>query len=385
VNSPNSAKQNGDAYQGNVCASSVDGCSGSNSGPNTDYATNGYYYTVSVKAAMPSLTIELFDPVWVNTGLTCDTNFGTGSTLATAARNDVVSDEIARYAAGAAGPYCTGDNLYGGTQVMNTEFTVRDPGSSPWDASTFPVHAGCQKTYPGYTPPLSGQPKVGTLFNVLNKGDSNYNGVIVDGFRRWTTLCTIANPVVGDYLVQVKTNVGAPFDSANAGNRFAIRASGTGNLDKESLSIFGREKMGIYSNKPSAITEFHLARVPSSAAGMFLKVRLFDVGDSTASGKIYVIFPPDAEGDPFTGCNGTGPASGTLTNCMFNVIYSGGVSDHNGRWQTVSVPIPANYKCTDSDNTKCWVRLKYDYTTGNPTDVTAWTASIEGDPVRLVE
>ena len=70
---------------------------------------------------------------------------------------------------------------------------------------------------------------------------------------------------------------------------------------------------------------------------------------------------------------------------MFNVIYSGGASDHNGKWQTVSVPIPANYSCTDSDYTKCWVRLKYDYLGGNPTDVTAWTASIEGDPVRLVQ
>jgi len=389
VNSPLASKVNGDAYQSSAgCSGSVDGCTGS---VNNDYATDGYYYTVSVKTPMPSLTIELFDPVWVNTGLSCDTNFGTGGTLATTAANSVVSDPTSRYAAGAAGAYCSGDNLYGGSQVMNTQFTVRDPGTSPWDTATFPVHAGCQKTYPGYS---------GTLFNVLDQYTSGttprstYNKdstgtttspTIVDGFRRWTTLCTIANPVVGDYLIQVKTNVGGAFNNANAGNRFAIRAFGTGNLDKESLSIFGREKMGIYSNAPGTTTEFHLARVPTAAAGQILKVRLFDVGDSTASGKIYIVFPPDAANGPFAGCTGTGPASGAFTGCMFNVIYSGGASDHNGKWQTVSVPIPANYSCTDSDYTKCWVRLKYDYLGGNPTDVTAWTASIEGDPVRLVQ
>jgi hypothetical protein len=146
VNSPGSDKANGDAYQSLSCPTGADGCTGST---NNDYATDGYYYTVSVKAdpvsgaVMSSLTIQLFDPVWVSTGLTCDTNFGSGRTAATAARNDLVSDEATRYAAGASGAYCTGDNLYSGSQVMNTQFTVRDPGASPWDPSTFPVDASC--------------------------------------------------------------------------------------------------------------------------------------------------------------------------------------------------------------------------------------------------
>ena len=379
VNSPSSAKGNGDAYQSDTgCSSSVDGCTGTT---NNDYTADGYYYTISVKAAMPSLTVQLFDPVWVNTGLTCDTNFSSGGTAATAARNDVVSDETTRYKANTTGstpfysPYCTGDNDYSGSQVMNTQFTVRDPGASPWDTATFPVHAGCQKTYPGYT---------GTLFNVLNKGDSKYNGAIVDGFRRWTTLCTIPNPAVGDYLIQVKSNVGGLANNANAGNRFAIRAYGSAAGDKEALQIYGREKMGIYSNKPGVTTEFHLARVPTLAAAQILRVRLFDVGDSSISGTIKIIYPPDALGGPFTGCVGTlstgSPVS--LTNCSLTV----NTSTHNGKWQSVSVPIPANYSCTDADNTKCWVRLQYVYGSGSvPTDVTAWTASIEGDPVRLVE
>ncbi len=35
---------------------------------------------------------------------------------------------------------------------------------------------------------------------------------------------------------------------------------------------------------------------------------------------------------------------------------------------------------------KCWVRLTYTYGSNNqPSDTTSWEASLEGDPVRLVE
>jgi hypothetical protein len=387
VNSPGADKANGDAYQSLTCPTGGDGCTGST---NNDYATDGYYYTVSVRAPITGpLTIQLFDPVWVNTGLTCDTNFGSGTTAATAAHNDFVSDGTTRYAAGASGADCTGDNLYSGSQVMNTQFTVRDPGASPWDPSTFPVDTTCSAasgttvngvtTYPGYS---------GPLFNVLNKTDPKYNPVIANGFRRWTTLCTIASPVVGDYLIEVKTNLGggAPTDNANAGNRFAIRAYGGAPGDKESLSVFGREKMSIYSNAPGVTTEFHLARIPSVDAGQILNVRLFDVGDSTISGTITVIYPPSAHGGPaggsFLGCVGTGPASGPLTGgCSFTAN-----SSFNGRWESVAVPIPVGYSCNDALYTDCWVRLQYNYGSGSqPTDVTSWTTSIQGDPVRLVE
>jgi hypothetical protein len=139
--------------------------------------------------------------------------------------------------------------------------------------------------------------------------------------------------------------------------------------------------MGIYSNAPGVTTEFHLARIPSVDAGQILNVRLFDVGDSTTSGKITVVYPPGALGGPFTGCVGSGPASGTLASCSFTAT-----SSFNGHWESLAVPIPAKYSCTDADYTQCWVRLQYNYGSGSqPTDVTSWTTSIQGDPVRLVE
>ena len=369
VNSPNSAKSNGDSYQSLLCGSAVDGCSASNAGPNTDYRTDGYFYTISVKQSMPSLTVELFDPVFVDVGLKCDSaNFGGGGTAATKAKNSVVTDGATRYAGGAASAYCTGDGLYGGSQTMETKFTLRSPGVNQWDPLSF--LAVCTKSYKGYS---------GTLFDALNQTSTlTYRPDIADGFRRWTTLCTVNNPPVGDYLLQVQSNVGGPPDSANAGNRFAVRATAT-NIN--ALSISGRENMGIFSNLPGGVTEFYLARVPSGAAGQVLNVRLFDVGDSDASGTITVV-PPG--GGYYSGCTGTGVITMPLPNCQFGVPAA--PSPFNGKWQQVSVPIPATYTCNDSDNTACWVKLQYSYGAGSsPTDVTTWTASIEGDPVRLVQ
>ena len=395
VNAKGATKQNGDAYQGNVCASTVDGCSSSNSGPNIDYATDGYYYTVSVKAAgMSSLKVELFDPVSAHQGLTCSSSESIwgdrdepdeGDSHADEARNDVILDETTRYDRSSS-TYCTGDDVLGGSQVMSTEFTVRSPGTSAWDVSTFLPVNGCTKVYGGYK---------GLLFDALDQynGDGStetkYRPDIADGFRRWTTLCTIPTPDVGDYLVQVKTNGFA--DTATGTNHFAIRATGGVVGDKENLAIAGREKMGIYANKPGVTTEFHLARVPSSAAGQTLKVRLFDVGDisSGGSGTIKIIRPPDADGLAFglpaNPCIGVRSALApvTLTDCSLTNVQT---STHNGKWQSIAVPIPADYTCDDSDTTKCWVRLQYVYgSSTNPNDVTSWTAIIEGDPVRLVE
>ncbi|MHB8273826.1 MAG: hypothetical protein ACYDC9_03520, partial [Dermatophilaceae bacterium] len=144
-------------------------------------------------------------------------------------------------------------------------------------------------------------------------------------------------------------------------------------------------RMGMYTNKPGATNEFHLARVPTGAAGQMLRLSLFDVGDSNQAGTIYIL-PPVATGGFFDGCKGvlSTAAAVALSNCSFGVTPT--PSDHNGKWQTVTVPIPSSYSCVDSDPRACWVRLKYDYGSGSaPHDVTSWAASIDGDPVRLVE
>lgn len=349
VNSPASAKANGDAYQSTVCASGVDGCT---SGVNTDYATDGYFYTVHVPYAVQNLQIQAFDPAFTDVGLLCADNFGSGTTEARDALNDYVTNEATRYVSGTASPFCTGDNTYSGSGTMKTQFTVRSPNAaSPWASTSFPIVPGCQKTYNGQR---------GALFPVLNKAStSTYRDEIAKSFRRWDTVCTIPNAVAGDYLVQVKTN-GLTTDTLDQGNRFSLRAwSSTDTTAQNSISVSGREKMAIYSNAPSATTEFYLARVVSGAAGQVLEIKLFDVGDSSQAGTIQLIAPPDS-GVTFTNCVASGPTTGTLPNCTFTVQNT----THQGKRVSVQIPIPAAYTCADADQTKCWIRLRYVYGAG---------------------
>jgi hypothetical protein len=72
----------------------------------------------------------------------------------------------------------------------------------------------------------------------------------------------------------------------------------------------------------------------------------------------------------------------SVTNCSFpvtNILF-------DGKWQTIELDVPADYTCDDLDPNACWVTLEYDYGVGSaPNDTTSWTASLQGDPVRLIE
>ncbi len=50
--------------------------------------------------------------------------------------------------------------------------------------------------------------------------------------------------------------------------------------------------------------EFFLGRVPSGAAGGFLNIYLFDIGDAATYGGSITIIPPT--GSDYTGCTGWG-------------------------------------------------------------------------------
>ncbi|WP_345508121.1 pilus assembly protein TadG-related protein [Terrabacter aeriphilus] len=352
VGSIGASKASGDAYQNKVCGGGVDGCSGST---NTDYDESGYYYVVTLQRAVTNFRVEAFDPAFVAVGDLCNNAALKGKDRAGAVDP--------RYAAGATTPYCTGDVRFGGTGEVSTQFTVRRAGPSTvfWDPATYPAVPGCDQTYAGHN-----------LSNVATMPIDTYNV-----FRKWAPLCTIANAPAGQYMIQVKTN-GTGADAASGHNRFGLRAySTTDSSAKDAIAISGFSKMAVYANLPSAQTKFYLARVPTAAAGQRLSIRLFDIGDSSGTGTVKILNP---SGTTPTGCTGTGPQT-SLASCTFTAS-----SAFNGKWQTVSVPIPTSYSCTDSDPNACWWKLSYDYGTGNqPADTTTWSASLEANPVRLVE
>jgi len=93
------------------------------------------------------------------------------------------------------------------------------------------------------------------------------------------------------------------------------------------------------------------------------------------------VLSPVETGGTFSNCTDAGVANGPLTNCQINANPT-----YNARWQTISVPIPSTYTCTDASNTGCGLRLQYFLDAGSaPNDTSSWTASIQGDPVRLVQ
>jgi len=381
VGSPNGTKISGDAYQDNVCASGVDGCTGST---NTDYNSQGYFYTVTVTHPVTNLQLQVFDPAMIVVGDTC-TIAAANLTAAAAlpAVDTLVTNPSVRYAPNA-GTYCTGDmNLNSTTGLVDTQFTVHAPGVNAWDPNSWPLQANCDPTYPN---PRTFLPYNGDLSKALDTRTATYSSRpdVAANFRRWVNLCTISGTVpAGTYAVQVKTN-GLGADTAGGHNRFSLRAFGSGAGDDDVISVSGFDKMAMYANTPNGTTSDYLAKIPSGAKGQTFNVSLFDVGDGAVAGSTIKILPP-AETTPttFAGCTGTGPALGTgaLTNCQISVD-----STYNGKWEVISVPIASTYSCTDASVTGCWVRLQFFYGTGStPNDTFSMTANIDGDPVRLVQ
>lgn len=373
VGGPMSPKSTGDAFQDSVCAIGVDGCAGTT---NVDYDENGYFYSVTLPKPVSNLKLEVFDPAMVHVGDYCSQNL----LDADKAQNPYTPlKSNIRYASGL-GEYCTGDQRFGGTGEVATQFTVRAPGPNPWDPLSFPVQTSCgtsttPRTFPGFN---------GPLFEALDEKDNGgkpnpkYNSYVASVFRQWVNICTIPYAPAGTYMIQVKTN-GVGNDAASGHNRFSLRAYGNGS-NANDISIAGYTKMAMYANQPGAKTGFYLARVPSGAAGQVLNLKLFDIGDSSQPGLVTVVAPEDSN-VTFTNCQGRGVVNGLLSSC--SIVAN---STFNGKWQTISVNIPSTYKCDDTDSTGCWVRLNYDYGTGaQPADTTSWQASVEGDPVRLVE
>jgi hypothetical protein len=52
----------------------------------------------------------------------------------------------------------------------------------------------------------------------------------------------------------------------------------------------------------------------------------------------------------------------------------------------MTIPIPSDYTCSFASTTGCWIKVGMTYNSGaQPNDTTTWSATLTGDPVRLVE
>ena len=116
------------------------------------------------------------------------------------------------------------------------------------------------------------------------------------------------------------------------------------------------------------------------AAG--LDFAFFDAGDAASNGTI-TILPPTESTNGIGTCTGSGVVNGTLTGCRITGISA--ANGWNGKTQHIRVQVPPGYTCTESSAGGCWYRVQVGFGSGTVTDVTTWTAVVEGDPVRLIE
>lgn len=387
---PSSQKAKGDAIQSTICGG-ADNCSSSNS----DYDPDGYFYGVDVQAGAPSLTVQAFDPEFAHVGDNCGNN-DNGSNLAGASLlapnfnpKFAVPDPAVRYSAAADSPYCTGDMYYteGNNVVPWTTYRLRAPDTSPANPKDNPVV--CSIEFPGYKGDLAAALTATTA-------QAGAPDLFVRYFRQWYTLCTVDNPVVGTYFLQIQTNTkinGTPAPFGGGANRLALRAGLAGDMQSTSVRIYGSGRIGIYANSPAANTTFYLARVLPGAKGRTLVLSFFDVGDAAQAGAITVLPPVDSNvGGAFAGCtftrppgNATGPPWGTfestVNGCKITNVSS---ATYNGQWIQVRIPIPNDYACNFGDPFGCWLKVNFAFPAAVQ-DTTTWTAQLTGDPVRLIE
>jgi Flp pilus assembly protein TadG len=357
--SPNSQKGFGDAYQARVCATGDDGCPG---GVNTEYESTGHLFVVRVTATLPSLTIQAFDPAMVEVGPSADN-----------CTDNLLAVGSGRYNAGVTNPFCTADERQSGAssgQLTSTRFAVYGPVVG----RTVPAspRLGCNEAFPGHGG------------SITYSGDLPTDLYLLRVFRQWVTICNVTESVPpGDYVIRVTTN-GNGSDGAAGLNRFSLRAYADANqANSNSIALFGGARMSVFANLPDLPTEFPLLRLPSGAGGHSLRIRLFDLGDGSDPTSTLQILPPAGGPATYSGCSvpAGDPAQSIDAQCRFRIHDE---DEFKGKWQEVTVPIPSNYSCNEVDPAACWVRILLDYD-GVQRDVTSWEASVDGNPVRLVE
>ncbi len=423
VAGPDTSKLEGDRYATRWCNPGNSGCSPPR---NTEYAgalagpagpagpagdgSSSYFFRVSVRRPVASISVQVFDPAFVDVGNWCErmprTSGSDPSWPGPNRANPFVTDADRRYAFGSpasspssSGDFCTGDFAFNapGTPAesaglpVTTSMAVHSPHASgdPWSA---PVIAACVRQYPSW----SMSPDA---LRVALTASTRAARALQRVFRQWVTVCTVRAPQVGDYYLQVRTNVLAGSataarmtdpreDSGASGgglNRFAIRVDSPG--DEEAVTLSAVERMAVYANLAGGATTFLLARVPSASAGSTLRVELFDIGDAVGTTSLRLLPPPAASGRWVDSCSAAGDVRGSvrdpvpLAGCRLGGI--GAETGFNGRVQRIDVTIPGDYRCRDDTPTDCWFRVEINYA-GLAYDTTTWTAILEGDPVRLV-
>ncbi len=435
-------KQNGDKRTAGQCSGAFAGCTPANSaaGVNNDYSEDGYYFTIDVDDTRPlgnPLSIEVYDPAYVYNNDGCGANQITGAQAATLQANfpgDPYWNQ--RYLNGRT-PWCTGDQRLTGNGGSNgsaivTTYIVREPDNTPSDVTDNP--AICAISFDPYGDPANGSvawpaSPNNNIFGLLNNNTTRgrENQVFRDHYRKWFPVCTVpsGSVVEGDYILQIRTNAdlsspltsitgslagsagslenaAEPYPNTGGHNRYMLRTGWGTDLSNPSgttftgVSLSGLGHLPIYMNQippGGATAEFYLARITPETAGKTLQLTFWDMADISGGSATFELISPQLNASETTAAaldtcsfsrDGTSPPPGvTVSGCTVSGITS---ANYNGRNMVVRIPIPGDYSCEVTNPLGCWTKVRVSVVGAGatPSDTTTWSATMTGDPVRLI-
>ena len=406
-----STKNNGDEFTSGVCGTSGSGfSSGCTGSVNNEISDDGYIYVTRVSAlGSGPLKMQAFDPAFIYTDDNCGTNSYSGgeetTLIAQYSGGPVADAKAAQRYDYSNKAYCPGDQRINSLSNVTTIFIVRAPDTTPTDMTDNP--AICAISFSPYT---SG------YFSKLDQTQPGWNSnqglenlPFWKIFRRWVDICTISSPVVGDYVTQITTTAdqSSPQFSTTASlspslgagsleqrdpgivtgghNRFALRSGFGASVNGTGVSVFAGGRLPIFVNQNTSSATFYLAKIQPQYAGATLSLQFFDIADTAGSATMTVQPPTDSNYSTFPSCafvkDASPPTAISSSGCSVSGLTS---AQYDARIITLTLVVPTDYTCNTSVATGCWLKVKLDFT-GAPADTTTWSASLLGDPVRLVE
>ncbi len=446
VGSDTTTKGNGDRFTSRTCSTGAWACANSvnteySPGGHTFHvATDG-----TLSGA--NLDVQVFDPAFTYTGDLCDAvwiaaaDMPAVQAMAATRYGESAATAATRYGRSAS---CPGDQTLGNGVAPNTTYIVRAPDLTPLD--DFDNPAVCSITFDGRKPTSNTALRDLLVGSGSASATGREQVPFSSHYHRWFTICSVPPALVpsggGDFIVQVKTTANlsgapAPTTAATSGlylagldqninpstggyNRFSLRA-GSGDAGTPSwgtgVQVFGPSRLPIYVNGvdvangtakaaiPSTTfaTSFFATRVTHEYAGKVLQLSFWDIGDVSGSpaGVDFSLTSPDAAVSTqlltVNGCSFKRDAvtigapttyGASVSGCQISNLTAGtgdpSGNGYNGRLVAVTVPIPTNYTCAETDFVAgCWVKVSATYR-GVPADTTTWAATILGGPVHLV-
>jgi len=327
INGDYTNKGQGDAYTSECLGDYNTSCQGVN--PN--FLSPSYWYAIEVPATeeTKTLTVQIFDP---------QTTASTGQTNDRTLNNGAVS----------ANPH----------SASRTRFRLLEPDSTTNDPTDNSVEV-CSQEYRHFS-------------------SGTYNPAWAN---TWVDFCT-TTAKRGIYVLEVRQT-----GNVDLLNGFSVRALTDGSNTND-VAVFGIGTMSLWFPNPGSTADFKVVYLDQIYSGQQLIISLWDAGDLDDPGNLEFTGSLEGIDCDVQERNGAGVVTdawhsddGNLNAGPVGCHLDIGIREHNNEWLDFRFDVPASYTCTGA---ACWSFVEYNFP-GVPHDRTTWSATINGQPIHLIE